>query len=557
MAERNEVYLRRLGSLKLERESYFKHWKDITDNLLPRSGRYFLEDRNEGTRRNTSIYDSTGGRALNVLAAGMMAGMSSPARKWFNLSLTDRDLTKFHPVKEWLEEAADVMRDLFSRSNTYRVLHGMYEEMGAFGTACSFILPDFKDFIRMYPQTVGEFWLAQSNRYVVDTIYREFQMQIGPLVQEYGMGAVSESTKSLWDRGMKDEWVTVLHCIQPRKDKNRDITKNDRTNKPWESIHIEVGQDDNLTLREGGFDSFPVLTPRWIVRGGDVYGSDCPGMTALGDILQLQDNQLKKAKGIDYQADPPLQIPTALRGMEDVLPGGSSYYDPAQPTGGIRSAFEVNLNLQHLLEDIVDIRGRINSAFFVDMFQMISSQDRIQPETAREIQEKHEEKLLILGPVLERNQNELLDPLIDNVFEYALAANLFPPPPEEMQGQEINVEYVSMLAQAQKSVGIGSIDRLLGQVGGMAQFNPAILDKLKADEIIDAYADMLGVAPSLIMANADVAILRKKRAAVQEKQANMAAVQQSAETMKTMSETETPEGGNALDQITKQFSGQV
>jgi len=188
---------------------------------------------------------------------------------------------------------------------------------------------------------------------------------------------------------------------------------------------------------------------------------------------------------------------------------------------------------------------------------MISSQDRIQPETAREIQEKHEEKLLILGPVLERNQNELLDPLIDNVFEYALAANLFPPPPEEMQGQEINVEYVSMLAQAQKSVGIGSIDRLLGQVGGMAQFNPAILDKLKPDEIVDAYADMLGVAPSLIMANADVAIIRKQRAEALAKQQQLQAIQQGAETMKTMSETETPEGGNALDQITAQFSSQV
>jgi hypothetical protein len=555
MGQLNEKYIRRLGSLKRERESYFSHWKDITDNLLPRSGRYFLEDRNDGKRRNTSIYDSTGGRALNILAAGMMAGMSSPARKWFNLSLTDRDLTEFHPVKEWLAEAADIMRDLFARSNTYRVLHGLYEEMGAFGTACSYVFPDHKDVIRLYPQTIGEFWIGQSSRNVVDTIYREFQMQIGPLVQEFGVGNVSVSAKTLFEKGLVDEWVSVIHAIEPRKE--RDITKNDNTNMPWESVFIESGNDDGKKLRESGFKDFPALTPRWIVRGGDIYGSDCPGMTALGDILQLQDNQLKKAKGIDYQADPPLQIPTALRGMEDVLPGGSSYYDPAQPTGGIRSAFEVNLNLQHLLEDIVDVRGRINSAFFVDMFQMISSQQRRQPETAREIQEKHEEKLLILGPVLERNQNELLDPLIDNVFTIALEQGLFPPPPEELQGQDINVEYVSMLAQAQKSVGIGSLDRILGTIGGMAQFNPAILDKLKHDEIIDEYSDMLGVSPHLIVANSEVALIRKKRADMQAKEQELAKIQQGADTMKTMSETETPEGGNALDQITKQFSGQV
>jgi spermidine/putrescine-binding protein len=91
----------------------------------------------------------------------------------------------------------------------------------------------------------------------------------------------------------------------------------------------------------------------------------------------------------------------------------------------------------------------------------------------------------------------------------------------------------------------------------MAQFNPAILDKLKPDEIVDAYADMLGVAPSLIMANADVAIIRKQRAEALAKQQQLQAIQQGAETMKTMSETETPEGGNALDQITAQFSSQV
>jgi len=551
MADLNEKYMRRLGSLKLERESYYAHWKKITDTLLPRSGRYFLEDRNDGERRNKSIYDSTGTRALNILAAGMMAGMSSPARKWFNLALADRDLMEFQPVKIWLDEAAEILRDIFARSNTYRVLHGIYEEMGAFGTACAYIFRDHNDLIRLYPQTVGEFYLAQSNRYEVDTVYREFQTQISPLVQEFGYKNVSKMAQALYDKGIMDEWVTVVHAIQPRKE--RDLTKSDNTNMPWESIFIEPGQDNNQTLRESGFSQFPALTPRWIVRGGDVYGSDSPGMTALGDILQLQDDQLKKAKGIDYMADPPLQVPTALRGSEDVLPGGISYYDPAAPTGGIRSSFEVNLNLQHLLEDIMDVRGRINSAFFVDMFQMISSQQRMQPETAREIQEKHEEKLLILGPVLERNQNELLGPLIDNAFMIAMQEGRFPEPPEEMQGQEINIEYVSMLAQAQKAVGIGSLDRIVGTVGQMAAVRPEALDKLNTDEIIDEYSNMLGIAPHLIVANEDVAMIRQDRAAAQAQAEQAAAMPEMANTAKTLSETKVGES-TALDNVASQFT---
>ena len=238
-------------------------------------------------------------------------------------------------------------------------------------------------------------------------------MQTGPMVEEFGYKKVSHAVQAIYDRGIRDEWHTVVHAIQPRTE--RDITKSDNINFPYESTFIEVDAEENSTLRESGFRQFPGLTPRWIVRGGDVYGSDCPGMTALGDILQLQEDQLKKAKGIDYQADPPLQVPTALRGSEDVLPGGISYYDPAAPSGGIRSAFEVPLNLQHLLEDIQDVRNRINSSFFTDLFQMIALSDRRQI-TAREIEERHEEKLLVLGPVLERNQNELLDPLIENSF---------------------------------------------------------------------------------------------------------------------------------------------
>ena len=551
MSELNDKYIKRLGSMKLERESYYAHWKKITDTLLPRSGRYFLEDRNDGERRNTDIYDSTATRALNILAAGMMAGMSSPARKWFNLGLADRDLMQYQPVKEWLNQAAEVLREVFSRSNVYRVLHGLYEEMGAFGTGCAYIFRDNKDLIRLYPQTIGEFYLGQSNRYEIDTIYREFQMQISPLVQEFGYDKVSKTAQMHYDKNQMDEWVTVLHAIQPRKE--RDLNKSDNINMPWESIFIEPGQDNNQTLREAGVTQFPALTPRWIVRGGDVYGSDCPGMTALGDILQLQDDQLKKAKGIDYQADPPLQVPTALRGSEDVLPGGISYYDPAAPTGGIRSSFEVNLNLQHLLEDILDVRGRINSAFFVDMFQMISSQQRMQPETAREVQEKHEEKLLILGPVLERNQNELLDPLIDNAFMIALQEGQFPPPPEELQGQDINIEYISMLAQAQKAVGIGSLDRIVGTVGQMAAVKPEALDKLNTDEIIDEYSNMLGIAPNLIVANEDVAMIRQDRAAAQAQAEQMAMIPEAAKTAKTLSETPVGEG-NALENVANQFT---
>ncbi|MBT7877687.1 MAG: phage head-tail adapter protein, partial [Gammaproteobacteria bacterium] len=357
--------------------------------------------------------------------------------------------------------------------------------------------------------------------------------------------------QELWKKGEMDKWATILHAVQPRQDLN--TLKLDNKNMPFESVFLETGATEGKFLRESGFKKFPALVPRWITRGGDVYGSDCPGMTALGDIRQLQDNQLKKAKGIDYQTDPPLQVPTALRGSEDVLPGGISYYDPAAPTGGIRSAFEVNLNLQHLLEDIGDVRNRINSSFHVDLFQMIALSDRRQI-TAREIEERHEEKLLVLGPVLERNQNELLDPLINNTFDIALEEGLFPPPPEELQGADLQIEYVSMLAQAQKAVGIGSLDRMIGTIGQIAAVKPEALDKLDADKVVDEYSNILGIRPDLIVANEQVALVRQERAEAQQAAQKQALIPEVANTAKTLSETPTGEGGSALDEVLSQFS---
>jgi len=546
--KRTEQYTKRLGRMKLERSSFESHWKDLTDNLLPRSGRYFLEDRNSGLRRNLAIYDSTATRALNVLAAGMMSGMSSPSRKWFDLELSNPKLNDDPDVKIWLEESVEIIQEVFARSNVYRVLHGLYEELATFGTACAMLFEDKNDIIRLYPQTAGEYYIAQNNRYVVDTVYREFQMQIGPMGQEFGRGKLSRASQDLWDKGHLDEWVTVIHAVQPRK--NLDPQKRDSKNMPWESVFIETQAEEGGFLRESGFAQFPALVPRWIVRGGDVYGSDCPGMTSLGDIKQLQDNQLKKAKGIDYMTDPPLQVPTALRGSEDVLPGGISYYDPNAPTGGIRTAYEVQLNLQHLLEDINDVRNRINGAFFVDLFQMMALSDRRQI-TAREVDERSAEKLLVLGPTLERNQNELLGPLIDQTFFILQKNELLPPPPEAIINQDLQIKYVSMLAQAQRAVGLESLDALVSRVGNMAQFRPDALDKLDSDRIVDEYAEVLGTPVEMVVSTAKARQVRQAKAEQMKALQQQQAIPEIANTAKTLSETETSDG-TALDTLIAQ-----
>jgi hypothetical protein len=427
----------------------------------------------------------------------------------------------------------------------------MYKELAGFGTGANIILSDFDTVIHQHPLTTGEYAISTDHRGDVNCLYREFDMTVSQVVSEFGIETVSKNVKQSFEAGNLDHWITILHIIEPRKD--RDSKKRDAKNMPFMSCYLEAaGDDDDKVLRESGFRSFPGIAPRWDVSGGDIYGNS-PGMEALGDIRQLQHQQLRKAEAIDYQVKPPVQMPVAMRGHEhDLLPGGVSYVDTANPTGGIRSAYEVNVRLDFLLQDIQDVRERVRQTFYADLFMMIANDTRSNI-TAREIAERHEEKLLMLGPVLERLHNEMLSPLIDITFDKMVEANILPPPPPELQGADLNVEFVSMLAQAQRAVSTGSVDRLLGTIGMVAQMKPDVLDKLDADQLIDKYADMLGVDPDLIVADDKVAIIRQGRAQQQQAMQQAAMAAEMANTAKTLGDTSTEEG-TALSDLTRQFT---
>jgi hypothetical protein len=539
----------RWGQLKSERASWFAHWQELTSYILPRNGRYFRQDRDRGYRRHNNIYDSTGTRALRVLGAGMMSGATSPARQWFRLATPDPELNSYDPVKLWLDDVTKRMQRVFQKSNTYNALHQMYEELGTFGTAATVLLPDYQSVIHHYPLTCGEYCISTDAKGRVCTLYREFEMTVSQMVKEFGLEKCSVSVQNMYRTGNLDQWVPVIHAIEPRAD--RDIKKRDAKNMPWGSYYFEVGGEEGVFLRESGFQYFPALCPRWSVVGGDIYGNS-PGMEALGDIKQLQHEQLRKAQAIDYQTKPPLQVPASMKNRDvETLPGGVSYYDGQ--SNGIKTAFEVNLNLQYLLNDIMDCRERVRGSFYADLFLMLANTPNTRM-TATEVAERHEEKLLMLGPVLERLHNELLSPLVDITFNRMVASGALPPAPQELQGMDLNVEFVSMLAQAQRAIGTNAVDRFVGNLGAIARMKPDILDKFDQDQWADVYADMLGVDPSLIIADKEVALLRDARNQAMAAKEQAAALQQTSQSVKNMAQAPTGQP-NALTDVMNMFSG--
>lgn len=532
-----EQLTKQLGMLEQERTTFEPHWRELSDFIIPRGSRFLTSEANRGDRRNNKIVDPTATMANRTLSSGMMSGITSPARPWFKLATPDPEMMDYGPVKLWLETVQNRMNDMFNKSNLYQSLPIIYSSLGTFGTGALAVLEDDEDVIRTMPFPVGSYYIANSPRLSVDTCFRKFSMTVRQLVREFGLNNVSSSTKSAFENGTYEKWVDVVHAVYPNM--NRETGKMNAKNKAFRSVYFEVGGDNDKVLRESGYDEFPVMAPRWEVNGEDVYGSSCPGMIALGQVKALQLEQRRKAQQIDKQTNPPMIGPTSLKTQRvSLLPGDITYVDQVTGAEGLRPAYMVNPNLGDLLGDIQDTRQLINSAYFVDLFMMLQNVNtRSMPVEA--VIEMKEEKLLMLGPVLERLNDEFLDPLIDRAFSMMARKNMLPPPPDVMQGMPLRIEYISVMAQAQKAIGLSSLERFVGFVGNLASAKQEALDKLDVDQAIDNYAVMSGVSPTVVVPQEQAQQTRNDRAQQQQQamalQTGMAAVQGA----KTLSEAKT------------------
>lgn len=547
------------SQLEIERSSFSSTWRDCAELILPRRARFFVSDSNKGDRRTRSIVDSTATFAAGTLRSGMMAGVTSPARPWFKLTTPDPDLADSGAVKQWLSQVTQAMNAVFLKSNLYQVLPILYGDMGVFGTGCVFMEPDSEHVVRFTPFAIGSYMISNDERLKVCVFIRDYRMTVRQLLGQFGeRNAKGEITnwenfsinvKNLYDQGALEQWIDVCHVVRPNED--HDPRKSAAKYKKFSSVYYERGNggggvvpfngasetyDESKFLRESGYDFFPALAARWEVTGEDVYGTSCPGVTALGDIRALQTMQKRKAEAVEKMVRPPMQGPPSLMNQKaSILPGDITYV--SDPNGqGFRPSMVVNVDLQHLLLDVQDHQHRIDRSFYADLFLLMSNSDR-RDITAREIDERHEEKLLALGPVLEQLNQDVLDPLIDNTFAIMIEQNLIPEAPQELHGTDLKVEYISIMAQAQKLVGTSGIERFAQFAGQVAQFKPEVLDKINVDELIDTYGDSLGVAAKILVPDDQVAAIRQQRAQQQAAAQQAAQMHAAAQTTKTLGDT--------------------
>jgi hypothetical protein len=560
------------ASLLVERSSFDAHYRELADHFLPIRTRFTTSRRNQGARRSTVLVDSTPRYAVRTLGSGMHAGLTSPARPWMKLTTPDPTLSESPAVKSWLHLVTLRMLTVFLRTNLYTALPTLYADVGVFGTGAMAMLEDQQDLFRCYNYPIGSYAMGINERGLVDTFTREWVMTVGNLVDTFdpthraekrspNWAKFSTTVKQLYDRKAYDQPIDVCWFVGPNRDHEQQSL--DYRRFPIVSVHYERGgtaygsdsalSDRNRVLRESGFNEFPVLCPRWDVTGEDTYGTDCPGMTALGDVkaLQIMDKRMNQA--VEKGITPPLTAPTSLRTQKtSLLPGDITYIDVREGQQGVRAIHEIATNLEHMSVLIDKRQYRISKAFYEDLFLMLQTIDArrgLQPATAREIEERHEEKLLALGPVLERMADELHDPMVDRSYAIMERAGLIPPPPPELEGVELKVEYISIMAQAQKSISLMGLDRFMQTAAAMKEVWPEIGYKVNARQSIDDYGDMTGINPNIIRSDEEADQLMQADAEAQAQAQQAEQLPKIGAGVKALGDTKLAGGGSVLDSV--------
>ena len=507
--------LARFGKLKSQRANWENHWQEVADYMQPRKADV-TKRRSRGDKRNELIFDSSPIQAVELLAASLHGMMTNPSTPWFSLRFKDSALEMEDEAKLWLEDATEVMYSAFNRSNFQQEIFELYHDLITFGTAAMHIQEDNEDVLKFSTRHINEIYIAEDDKGRIDTVYRKFKLSVRAAIQQFG-NSISTDIKAQEKKDPYNE-VEILHAVYPRADFNPKLK--DQENMPFESVYIEMDSGNELSV--SGFQEFPFVVPRYLKASHEIYGRS-PAMTALPDVKMLNEMSKTTIKAAQKQVDPPLLVPDdGFLLPVRTVPGGLNFYrsgtrDRIEPLNiGANNPLGLNMEEQR--------RTAIRNVFYVDQLMLQTGPQM----TATEVIQRNEEKMRLLGPVLGRLQSELLKPLIDRCFNILLRRNQFAQAPEFLSGQDIEIEYVSPLAKAQKSTELQSITRGIEILGSLANVAP-VFDYINFDSLVKHVADLVGIPQKVLKLQSQVNAEREEAAAQAAEQQQMAQMQQVAQ----------------------------
>jgi hypothetical protein len=500
-------------------------WQDCTDYVNPRRGDFKAKQARGSSTRFDKVFDSTAPLANEQLASGLHGHLTNTAERWFSLRVPG--IEPSDSISRWLQSTVDAMFERtfnVASSNFITSVHEMYLDIGSYGTGVFFTEDRPGKSVGFRSFHLADCYAMENHEGVIDTLYRKYKHTARQLMELYAP-ILPEKFKDIATKNPFQEF-TCIHAVEPRSSINYD--KKDKSSMPWKSCYVLV--EEKLMLKEGGYQEFPYMVPRWSKTSGEVYGRS-PSMTCMPDIKMVNEMMKTTIRAAQKATDPPLMVPDDGFMMPlRTIPGGLNYYrsgtaDKIEPLiGGERP--DIGLDF------IESRREHITKSFHVDWMSLAEGPQM----TATEVLQRQEDKMRLMGPMVGRLQSEFLGPLIERVFAVMNRRGELPQPPSDVEGVDLQIDYVSPVARAQKSTLVFNFARFLEQMGPLTQMKPEVFDNIDADATF-RWAHKTLDAPMETLIDAEK--VKENRQAQQEamqKQQQAETAQQAAGTMKDMSQ---------------------
>ena len=509
--------LKRYRTLQTNRSHWESHWQELGDYICPRKAD-ITKKRTGGDKRTELLFDGTAVHAAELMSASLHGMLTNAATPWFDLRYENNELNADDEAKEWLEGATDVMYQHLARSNFQEQIHELYSDLVTFGTAVIFIENDDDDGFRFSTRHIAEVYVSENEQGRVDTVFRKYKTTARAAVRQFGEQQVTQRISKLNTDDPYAE-IELLHVVMPREE--RDRRKKKAKNKPFASVYIDP--DEKMVIGESGYDEFPYCVPRFLKASFEIGYGRSPAMTALPDTKMVNKMSEVVIRAAQLQIHPPLMVPDdGFMLPVRTTPGGLNFY-----RSGTRDRIEpLNIGANNPLGEMqLDQRRQaIRSAFYVDQLILGTGPQM----TATEVVQRTEEKMRLLGPVLGRLQAELLQPLIGRCFAILSRQKKFAPAPPMLQDGNIDIEYVSPLAKAQRSGDIQGILQMIEFLMPLMQLDQGVADYLDMDGLAKHIIKVTGTPATVVRGEGEVSGIRENRAAAMQPEQELMAAQQMA-----------------------------
>jgi hypothetical protein len=501
--------------LKQERTKHEKDWNEVQEYVASVIVNFTNPD-DEQIPKRPRRYTSRPTHYLKALVSGVSGYSISPSIAWLKLSLEQKELLDYYLVKDWLESVERLLYAEFNHSNLYAQIPRLIEYSATFGHGAMLVDEDIRNNrLRFSTIAITELFFDINEYEEVETVYRYFRMTLKNAASFFGLDNLPEKLQT--DYEDKKKWaqeVKIIHAVYRRQE--YDDEQKDNKNMPFASIYIDEGS--RHLLQESGYKDNPYAVFLWDHVHHTAYGSS-PSYYALDDIKLLNKTEEARIQVAQLSAQPPMNVPSVMRGQESVVPRGYNYYETPDQ---IMKPIETGTNFPITIEITKSIEERVRDWFHVDFFLMLQNDQRRQQMTATEVMELQGEKAAVLSDLVV-NLNGALNRIVQRSFNILMTQRKIPEPPSVLAGSGANlkIEFIGPLAQAQKKyhehTGIMQGIQLIGTVLQIPSAMAAA-DMIDFDKLIKTGLEGLGVPQNVIREDDDVVKIRQAR---QQQQAQM------------------------------------